>query len=313
MNAIIAICLVWFSLLSCSPGREQEPKEESSTVMKVGALIEHEELKKPTSVIRFRDHYVATELKTNKLAIFDDFLLENLRHFDPVTIGEKFQAPHFLALSPQGNLLISNGWGRSIVEIENLEGAGWKEFRGDTLGFKAPHGICVDDQGWIYVGDSLHSRLVRFKDMDGTGWQVFEDIDKKISYSRQLVCKNGAVWISNSYEAREGLNSGQGSNVLRIDDFESGKANIVYETIHTNITGILPLDRTLLVAEWGNKQSIISVNMSTGELSDISGSKNALGIPYGLYENKNEQVIAAYFGSFQDNQGGLAVLENDSL
>lgn len=313
MKSIILIVFVLFFLVSCSPGRERESKEDSKTVLNVVALLEDVNLKKPTSVIRFKGHYVATELKTNKLAIFDDLSLEKLRHFDPVTIGENFQAPHFLALSPQGNLLISNGWGRSIVEIEDLKGTGWKEFHGDSLGFKAPHGICVDEQGWIYVGDSLHSRLVRFKDMDGASWQVFEDIDNLIAYSRQLVCKNGAVWVSNSYEAREGLNSGQGSNVLRIDDFESGKAKIVYETIHNNINGILPLDLTLLVAQWGNKQSILSVNMSTGEVSDINGSKNVLGIPYGLYENDNQQIIAAYFGSFQDSQGGFVVLENDSL
>lgn len=146
--------------------------------------------------------------------------------------------------------------------------------------------------------------------MQGSSWQVFKDVDHKIAYSRQLICKDGAIWVSNSYETREGLNPGQGSNVLKINDFSSGKAQIVYEDKHTNITGILPLKNTLLVARWGNKNDIVTINPKTGEVLPVKDSHNRLGIPYGFFEDKNQnQIITAYFGSFKNNLGGFVVLK----
>ena len=56
--------------------------------------------------------------------------LKNIRHFNPKLIDKRFKAPHYLAISPNGHLLVSNGWGRSIVEIEDIDGSGWKEFNG---------------------------------------------------------------------------------------------------------------------------------------------------------------------------------------
>jgi len=277
----------------------------------VEKTISNPNLHKPTHILKFRNDYVSTELEKGRLAIFDDLDLKNMHYFDPRDIDESLGAPHFLAISPNGYLLISNGWGKSIVEIEDLDGSGWKEFRGmPDSEFNAPHGICVDENGWIYVGDSLNSRLVRFKDMQGSSWQVFRDIDRKVAYSRQLVCKDGAVWISNSYENRDGMNPGKGGNVLRIDNFSSGKVQIVYEEENANITGILPLDDTLLVARWGNKNDIVAVDYVNGKEYIVKNSHNELGVPYGFFEDKDsKQIINAYFGSFEANLGGLAIMK----
>lgn len=302
----LAFSMVFF-ILSCSSNEQQK----NGIIPIIDKIISNPNLQKPTHILRFKDYYVATELKTNKLAIFDDLDLESVSHFDPKTIGKRFHSPHYMAISPQGHLLISNGWGKSIVQIEDLDGSGWKEFSGLAKDeFKAPHGICVDDKGWIYIGDSLNSRLVRFKDMEGLSWQVFKDLDRKIAYIRQLVCKNGAVWISNSYHSRPGLNPGKGSNVLRIDDFVTGKVQVVYESKHTKITGILPLDDILLVARWINFRDIEAINLRSQESVSVENSQNKLGVPYGFFEDKDENLlIAAYFGSFKANYGGLAVLK----
>lgn len=264
-------------------------------------------LDKPSSVTRFKGHYVATELKANRLALSEDLSFTNISYFDPAVVGKTFSSPHFLAVTPWDTLLISNGWGKSIVEIADLDGSGWKEFHGDTKGFNAPHGLCVDSNGWIYVGDSLHSRLVRFKDMEGGNFQEFADHDRLIAYTRQLVCKGGTVWVSNSYEPRKGLNRGVGANVLRIEDFASGRAEVIYSNPSTNITGILPLETSLLVAEWTTLQQIVDVDLLNGENRTIPGSRCALGAPYGLFEEEDGSFLAAYFGDFEMNRGGLAL------
>ena len=174
--------------------------------------------------------YVAAETEPEQLgdtsmtSLFRIYLTSTQR-----TSGQDFHHPHFLSLSPWGTLLITNGTGSTIVEITDLEGNGWREFGGVDISFNAPHGICIDDAGWIYVGDSLNSRIVRFRDMYGTGWEVFGDLDRRIAYARQMVWYKGALWVSNSYEKRTGLNEGTGANVLRISDFSSGKAEIVFE------------------------------------------------------------------------------------
>lgn len=273
-----------------------------------GIELVHPNLRKPLDLLVFKGQYVAAEMETGRLAIFDDLSFAKFHHFDPADIGQYFNEPHFLSLSPWGTLLVSNGTGMSIVEIADLDGTGWREFSGVEIPFNSPHGICIDDKGWIYVGDSLNSRIVRFRDMDGSGWEIFGDIDRRVAYSRQLAWHDGALWVSNSYEQRPGLNPGKGANVLRITDFSSGKSEIVWQDKrdNVNITGILPLDDQLFVSVWGEFQLIIRLDLNTQKRTDVKGSNNALGIPYGLfYDPVSSAVIAAYFGNYGDNKGGL--------
>lgn len=278
---------------------------------KPAATISNPALSQPSDIVRFKGRYVATELYNNRLAIFDDLDLGNLEHFDPQAVGKRFRSPHFLTVTPWDTLLISNGWGRSIVEIADLEGNGWKEFSGIDRTFRAPHGICVDDNGWIYVGDSLNSRLVRFRDMDGGGWEVFQDIDERISYIRELVCRNGAVWASNSYENRPGLNPGQGSNLLKITDFASGRVDVVASFPDTNATGLLPIDdNTLLMGLWGLQRRLARVD-TRGSLSEVF-PRLYLGIPYGTYlDAEAQQILVTYVGKLSAAErqeiGGIAV------
>jgi hypothetical protein len=272
-------------------------------------------LQNPSDIVHFNGRYVTTELLNNRLATFRGHALRDLRRFDPAKVGQAFASPHFLATTPWHTLLVSNGWGSSIIEIRQLDGSGWTEFRGIGKKFNAPHGICVDRDGWIYVGDSLNSRLVRFRDMQGKDWQVFRDVDKRISYIRQLVCRDGAVWISNSYERREGLNPGKGANILRLDDFSSGRVVEVAAFPHGNITGIAPLSsRYLLVGLWGRHKRLGLADTRSGKVEVIQASRSRLGVPYGIYyDSVNDDVLVAYFGNLKDNgvhnRGGIAVFD----
>jgi len=158
----------------------------------------------PADIVQFNGKYVVSELYNNRLAILDDSTDQTPEYFDPATIGKKFSSPHYLAVTPENTLLISNGWGNSIVEISDLKGAGWKELRGAETEFWAPHGICVSGDGKIYVGDSLNSRLVRLDNMDGNGWKVFPDSHNQIAYIRQLTCKNKGKIYLNLKESQNG-------------------------------------------------------------------------------------------------------------
>lgn len=306
-RCFLRLCVIKLALLlaGCSP-QAQIPDFEHPVMLVKDTRLQH-----PTDIVKFKGRYVATELYNDRLAIFDDLQLRNLEYFEPARINRKFSAPHFLAITPRDTLLISNGWGDSIVEIENLEGRGWKEFNGIDKKFSAPHGLCVDNAGWIYVGDSLNSRLVRFRDIQGRDWQVFADLDRQISYIRQLVCRDGVVWVSNSYENRPGLNPGQGGTVLAITDFSSGRAATVFSFEKANITGVLPInDNDLLVGLWGIRRQLLLFDIK-GQTAKVF-KRSELGTPYGMhFDNAASQVLVAHIGKLADrdreNIGGIAV------
>lgn len=274
--------------------------------------ISDEKLRNPGDIIKFKGHYVVTQVFDHRLAVFDDLETPDLRYFDPSTLGKNLKSPHFLAIAPDGGLLISDGWGSSIVEIDDLGGKHWRQFTGVDKSFRAPHGICVDEDGWIYVGDSLNSRLVRFRDMTGRDWQVFRDVDNQVSYIRQLVCRDGAVLASNSYENRPGLNPGSGGNILKIEDFESGKARVLFEFPDTNITGLQPLDdNRFVVGLWGARRRLAVVD--TREPGRTEFQRLALGTPYGMYYDAAAgRMLVAHIGKISKDPekrqiGGIAI------
>lgn len=253
---------------------------------------------------------MAAELYRNRLAIFDDLAFSGLRHFDPLHIGKRFSAPHYLAVTPRNTLLVSNGWGSSIVEIADLDGSGWKEFSGRDRKFNKPHGVCADRSGWIYVGDSLNSRLVRFLDMEGRGFEEFADADRKIGYIRQMICADDGVWLANSYEKRPGINPGRAGNILRIHDFASGRVQEFAETPASNTTAVLPLPGGVLWAEWTGGHRIRIADRS-GRNRDALIPDPELGVPYGFFHEPSERrILLAQFGSFdwQKQRGGILEL-----
>lgn len=308
----IAIAVVGLALIVFYGKDNHLTEDLFNSTYSVQKIITTDGIQKPASLLRFKGNFVSAELQKNRLAFFNSLQGFQTEYFDPKEIGKSFASPHYMSLSPWGTLLVTNGWGNSIVEITDLHGRGWRKFSGVGKKFNAPHGICVDKDGWIYVGDSLNSRLVRFKDLDGKDYQVFADNNKLIAYSRQLVCDVRGVWVSNSYEPRPGLNKGQGGNVLLIDDFNSGEAEILFQSMDSNITGILPDSRGLLVGRWGPFQNIVYAPFD-GQPPEVvagsSGAQNGLGVPYSFYKSKEGAILATYFGDFQDNNGGYAILK----
>lgn len=79
--------------------------------------------------------------------------------------GPPFHYPTNLALSPAGEMYVSDGYGNARVHKFSADGRlllSWGE-PGDGPGqFHLPHGIAVDRQGTVYVADRENSRIQLF-------------------------------------------------------------------------------------------------------------------------------------------------------
>lgn len=79
--------------------------------------------------------------------------------------GPPFHYPTNVALSPEGNLYVSDGYGNARVHKFSPDGRlllSWGEPGSGNGQFHLPHGIAVDRQGIVYVADRENSRIQLF-------------------------------------------------------------------------------------------------------------------------------------------------------
>jgi hypothetical protein len=87
----------------------------------------------------------------------------------PYMSGEPFHRCTHTALSPRGDLYVSDGYGNSRVHKYSPDGKlllSWGEPGTDPGQFNLPHNICSDAEGWVYVADRENHRVQVF---DGNG------------------------------------------------------------------------------------------------------------------------------------------------
>jgi DNA-binding beta-propeller fold protein YncE len=87
----------------------------------------------------------------------------------PFMSGEPFHRCTHTALSPQGDLYVSDGYGNARIHKYTPDGKllmSWGEPGTDPGQFNIPHNICCDRDGWIYVADRENHRVQVF---DGNG------------------------------------------------------------------------------------------------------------------------------------------------
>jgi DNA-binding beta-propeller fold protein YncE len=87
----------------------------------------------------------------------------------PYMSGAPFHRCTHTALSPQGDLFVSDGYGNSRVHKFAPNGTqilSWGEPGTDPGQFNIPHNICCDAEGWVYVADRENHRVQVF---DGNG------------------------------------------------------------------------------------------------------------------------------------------------
>ncbi len=87
----------------------------------------------------------------------------------PYLSGEPFNRCTHTALSPQGDIYVSDGYGNSRVHKYSPDGRllmSWGEPGIDPGQFNIAHNICCDAEGWVYVADRENHRVQVF---DGNG------------------------------------------------------------------------------------------------------------------------------------------------
>jgi len=265
----------------------------------------------PADIIEFNGDFIVPELLDSRVAVTDKSFSVTKQYLKHPVDGQQFSSPHHVAVD-NNSLFISGGWGRSIYQFDK-NFTQFTEHPADRTLLNAPHGICRQGE-WLYIADSLNSRLLRVSLNSPEEYVEFSDIDKLIAYGRQIQCTKDAVWISNSYEKREGLNTGNGANILKISDFNSGKAEVVAEFPTTNITGIyLHNDRFLFIAQWhANKVSIYDTLKKQHLEQTLELPKDNPGIAYGTYySNTTDKLYIAFIGDIYGKQhkGGIGVYD----
>jgi DNA-binding beta-propeller fold protein YncE len=87
----------------------------------------------------------------------------------PYMSGEPFHRCTHTALSPRGDLYVSDGYGNARVHKYSPDGKLLKSWGEPGTGpgeFNIPHNLCCDPDGWVYVADRENHRVQVF---DGEG------------------------------------------------------------------------------------------------------------------------------------------------
>jgi DNA-binding beta-propeller fold protein YncE len=83
----------------------------------------------------------------------------------PYMSGEPFHRCTHTALSPEGDLYVSDGYGNARIHKYSPDGKrlfSWGEPGTDPGQFNLPHNICCDADGWVYVADRENHRVQVF-------------------------------------------------------------------------------------------------------------------------------------------------------
>jgi DNA-binding beta-propeller fold protein YncE len=134
--------------------------------------------------------------------------------------GPPFHYPTNVALSAEGELYVSDGYGNARVHKFSVDGRllfSWGE-PGDGPGqFRLPHGIAVDRQGTVYVADRENSRIQLFTP-DGTYLSEWTDVARPCQ-----VFLDGA---GNVYVAELGFRAGMWPGTTAPADAPGGRVSI---------------------------------------------------------------------------------------
>jgi DNA-binding beta-propeller fold protein YncE len=96
---------------------------------------------------------------------------------DPGDTPDKFNKPTDVAVAPNGDFYVADGYGNSRVVKFSKDGKYLKEWgtKGKGEGeFNLPHAVCVDGKGKVYVGDRENNRVQLF-DAEGKFLSQWKD------------------------------------------------------------------------------------------------------------------------------------------
>ncbi len=96
----------------------------------------------------------------------------------PIYSGKPFHRCTHTALSPQGDIFVSDGYGNARIHKFSPDGRlikSWGDFGTGKGEFNLPHNITTDPDGWVYVADRENNRV-----------QVFDEHGRFETYWHEL-------------------------------------------------------------------------------------------------------------------------------
>lgn len=109
--------------------------------------------------------------------------------------GPPFHYPTNVAVSPQGELYVSDGYGNARIHKFAADGRlifSWGEPGNKPGQFHVPHGIAVDSQGTVYVADRENSRIQLFAP-DGSFLSQWTDV---VRPCQVFIDKEGDIYVA---------------------------------------------------------------------------------------------------------------------
>ena len=117
----------------------------------------------------------------------------------PYMSGEPFHRRTHTALSPNGDIFVSDGYGNAKVHKYAPDGRpimSWGEPGRDPGQFNLVHNICCDPDGWVYVADRENHRIQLF-DVNGKYETQWNNLHRPsalyISPGRCPICYIGEI------------------------------------------------------------------------------------------------------------------------
>ncbi len=135
----------------------------------------------------------------------------------PYLSGEPFNRCTHTALSPTGEIYVSDGYGNARVHKYSPDGKllmSWGEPGSDPGQFNLVHNICADADGWVYVADRENHRVQVF---DGNGkyeaqWNnLHRPCGLYMHYGHKPICYIGELSVNR-------LNANLGPRVSIVDN-----------------------------------------------------------------------------------------------
>jgi outer membrane protein assembly factor BamB len=155
----------------------------------------------------------------------------------PYMSGEPFHRCTHTALSPKGEIYVSDGYGNARVHKYSPDGKllmSWGEPGTDPGQFNIVHNICCDADGWVYVADRENHRVQVF---DGNGkyeaqWNnlhrpcglFMPHAHRPVCYIGELGPSMGVNLKSPNLGPRVSIVDNQGKLLSRIGDPHAGQA-----------------------------------------------------------------------------------------
>ena len=151
----------------------------------------------------------------------------------PYLSGEPFNRCTHTALSPKGEIYVSDGYGNARVHKYSPDGKlllSWGEPGSDPGQFNLVHNICTDADGWVYVADRENHRVQVF---DGNGkyetqWNnLHRPCGLYMPYTKQPICYIGELSVNRlnaNLGPRVSIVDNQGKLLSRLGDPFAGQA-----------------------------------------------------------------------------------------